>query len=102
MAKIAIIGEFETYPEGYDEFENLIRSHAVACLEKEPGCLRFELSSPLDEKGKRIQNKLVVNELFENHEAVGIHTNTDRMKRVFAQFDRLLVNQRLFLSEVQD
>jgi autoinducer 2-degrading protein len=102
MTRIAIIGEFETRAEAYQEFENLIRSHAASCLEIEPGCLRFELLSPIDEKGNRIQNKLVVNELFENHEAVEIHTNTDRMKRVYAQFDRLLVSRRLFLSEVQD
>lgn len=102
MAKIAIIGEFETRPEAYEEFENLIQSHATSCLKIEPGCLRFELLSPVDENGKKLQNKLVVNELFENSEAVEFHKNTDRMQRVFGQFDRLLVSQRLFLSEVHD
>jgi autoinducer 2-degrading protein len=100
MAQFAIVGEFETKPERHDEFETLIRNHAKKCLEIERGTLRFELLHPLDENGRRIPNRLMVNELFENQAAVDFHRGTSRMADVAAQFDALTKKTTLVLAEV--
>jgi autoinducer 2-degrading protein len=101
MSKVAIVGEFETNPEGHVEFEALIRNHAKKCLEIEPGTLRFELMHPLDENGNRIPNRLMVNELFTDQAAVDFHRGTSRMADVAAQFGTLTKSARLVLADVQ-
>jgi autoinducer 2-degrading protein len=101
MSKIAIVGEFETNPERHAEFEALIRNHAKMCLEIEPGTLRFELMHPLDENGKQIPNRLMVNELFVDQAAVDFHRGTSRMADVAAKFGALTKSARLVLADVQ-
>src|ERR1700754_5077940 len=100
MPQIAIVGEFETKPGRHDEFETLIRNHAKKCLEIEPGTLRFEVLHPLDEDGKVVPNRLMVNELFKDMAAVDFHRGTDRMAAVAAQFGALTASARLLLADV--
>ncbi|HEY9678380.1 MAG TPA: antibiotic biosynthesis monooxygenase [Drouetiella sp.] len=102
MAKMAIVVEFETKPGAYNEFEKLIRTHAENCLKLEPGCLRFEVAVPLDENGKKLENKIVLNELYTDANAVEEHKATDRMKQLQVKFDELLLTRKLVLSELFD
>ena len=101
MPQIAIFGEFETTPERHAEFETLIRNHAIKCLEVEPGTLRFELLHPVDENGKQIPNRLMVNELFEDQAAVDFHRGTSRMADIAAQIGALTTSARLVLADVE-
>lgn len=102
MSKVAIVGEFETKPGRLVEFETLIRNHAAKCLEVEPGTLRFELMYPIDEKGERIANCLMVNELFVDRAAVDFHRGTSRMADVASQFGTLTNSARLVLADVNE
>ena len=46
MSKIALIAEFEIKPQHRDAFQQLMRTHAQAALDHEPGCLQFDVAVP--------------------------------------------------------
>jgi quinol monooxygenase YgiN len=100
MKCLALIVEYETHPGKEAEFEIAIRAHATACLNEEPGCLRFEVLRPLDDAGQPLPNKFMANELFVDHEALAAHRATPRWLRIAELFKVLLVSRRPILSEV--
>jgi len=100
MPKIAIIVEFETLPGKQAEFETLIREHAHRSATEEPGCLRFEVLHVIDEAGQHVPNRLMVNELYADADAVAAHRATPRIKELGAKTGPLLASRRLMLAEV--
>lgn len=100
MKRLALIVEYETHPDKEAEFEAVIRAHAQACLNEEPGCLRFEVLRPLDDAGQLLPNKFMANELFADHEALIAHRATPRWLRISELFKILLISRRPILSEV--
>jgi len=99
MDQIALIVEYETLPGKEAEFDRILRDHAAACLNEEPGVLRFDVLRPLDENNKPIPNKFMANELFVNHAAVASHRATPRWQRIAEVFKALLVNRRPVLCQ---
>ncbi|HEY9777586.1 MAG TPA: antibiotic biosynthesis monooxygenase [Planktothrix sp.] len=100
MSHIAIIVEFDTTPGKFADFEKIITTHAKRCRELEPGCLRFEVQYPIDDSGKVIDNKIVVNELYSDTSAVEFHRNTDRMAKLQEDVKGLVENRHMILAKV--
>ena len=102
MGKLSLIVEFEMAPGQEAEFEAAIRSHASSCIAEEPGCLRFEVNYPLDEKGNRIPNRMMANELFVDQQALIDHRATKRWEVLSEPFKTLLANRRPILCELDE
>lgn len=99
MRRLALIVEYETKQGNEAKFDTVLREHARACLDEEPGCLRFEVLRPLDENGKPIPNRFMANELFSDESALAAHRATPRWQNISKLFLELLVSRRPVLSE---
>jgi autoinducer 2-degrading protein len=102
MGRLSVIVEFEIAPGKQAEFEAVIRAHAKSCLTEEPGCLRFEVTYPLDSNGHRIPDRMMANEMFEDQEALVAHRATMRWAHLSERFKTLLSGRRPILSEVEE
>jgi autoinducer 2-degrading protein len=101
MPKIAIIVEFETVPGRLAEVETLLREHARRTREEEPGCLRFEVLRPVDRTtGQRIANKVVVNELYADRDAVAAHERSPRLPGLREAYGPMLTGRHVIMAEV--
>jgi autoinducer 2-degrading protein len=100
MQQLALIVEFETHPGKDAEFDTAIRAHARACLDEEPGCLRFEILRPLDDDGRPIPNRFMANELFSDQAALQAHRDTPRWQVLAEKFRILLANRRPILCDM--
>ena len=100
MAHMAIIVEFETWPGQEDAFLAVIGEHARATLREEPGCLRFEVIRPVERDGTPIPNRVLVNELYADLDAVTAHEANPRLPSVGAATRPLLASRRLILSRL--
>jgi autoinducer 2-degrading protein len=78
MGRLSVIVEFEIAPGKQAEFEAVIRAHAKSCLTEEPGCLRFEVTYPLDSNGNRIPDRMMANEMFADQVSLVAHRATMR------------------------
>jgi autoinducer 2-degrading protein len=97
---IAIIVEFETVDGSEAEFTRVIGEHARLTRDEEPGCLRFEVIKPINRDGTPIPNKVMVDELYADMDAVATHEKNPRMKPLGAAIAPLLVSRRLIHAAV--
>jgi quinol monooxygenase YgiN len=102
MGQLSLVVEFEIAPGRQAEFEAAIWAHAKKCLAEEPGCLRFEVTYPLDDSGNRIPNRMMANELFSDQQALAAHRATMRWVQLSERFKTLLAKRRPILSEVEE
>ena len=102
MQQIALIVEIETHSATEIEFDSIIRAHARACLDEEPGCLRFEILRPLDDGGNPIRNRFIVSELFADRAALKAHRETARSEKLLARFDSLLSSRKATLCNAKE
>ncbi len=99
MAEMAIIVEFETKPGSEEAFIAHISDHARRTLAEEPGCLRFEVIKPIERDGTPIPNRVLVNELYADIDAVTAHERNPRMPALSAVLAPLLASRRLILAQ---
>jgi quinol monooxygenase YgiN len=102
MPKLSLIVEYQPHAGMEVEFLEVMRRHAKACLEEEPGCLRFEILRPLDEAGQPMANRLMANELFTDQAALAFHRSTPRWQALNDKFKVMLANRTPRLSWVED
>ena len=102
MSQMAIIVEFETHPGKEQEFLAIISEHARATLREETGCLRFEVIRPVERDGTPIADKVMVNELYADLDAVTAHEQNPRLPSVGAATKPLLASRRLILAGLVD
>lgn len=100
MRKIAIIVEFEALDGQEEAFLALIREHAAKTLTEEPGCLRFEVIKPVERDGTPVPNRVMVNELYTDWDAVTAHEGNPRMPGLRQATGPLLKSRRLMTAEV--
>lgn len=67
MAKIAIVATFEANEGSLEELLALTTQHARRCLEREPGCLYFDIMVPREQDNRvtLYEISLVSQQLFE-------------------------------------
>ena len=100
MENLALIVEYETHPGNEAEFQQAMVAHAKACLAEEPGCLRFEVLRPMDDKGQVIPNRFMANELFAGPAALEAHRATPRWQAMAVKFKELLKDRRPILNQI--
>lgn len=102
MRQWTIIVEFETVEGRFDEFAAIMRDHARRTLAEEPGCLRFEVTRPVERDGTPIPNGLIVNELYEDEAAVTTHEANPRLSALRATIKPMLASRRQIWATALD
>ena len=100
MSQISIIVEFKLKPGQQDAFEELIRAHAKASLEQEPGCLRFDVLRPFEKDGTPIKDCVWLAELYKDQDAVKAHESSPRMPVLGEKVAPMLESRRLVYGAV--
>ncbi|MGH3048894.1 MAG: putative quinol monooxygenase [Gaiellaceae bacterium] len=73
---LALVVRIECPPEGRDRFLEAIAAQAAASLEREPGCLRFDVCSVADD-----ENRFVLYEVYTDMAAYEAHGKTEHFER---------------------
>jgi len=100
MSQVSIIVEFHLKPGQQEAFEELIRAHAKASLEQEPGCLRFDVLRPFEKDGTPINDCIWLAELYEDKDAVAAHESSQRLQILGEKAAPLVVSRRLVYGAV--
>ena len=74
MSKVAIFVTFDCKPGKTDEFVELVKGHANRCLEREPGCLQFDVLRP-----NGGGDKVMLYEVYASADALEAHRKTDHL-----------------------
>ena len=73
QTKVALFCELNIKPLNLDEFDDIIRNHALTCLDQESGCLEFTVGQSTEDP-----SIYHIFELYTDVNALDIHNNTDR------------------------
>jgi len=74
MSKVAIFVTFDCKPGKVDEFVELVKGHANRCLEREPGCVQFDVLMP-----NGGGSKVMLYEVYASAAALEAHRKTDHL-----------------------
>lgn len=74
MSKVAIFVTFNCKPGKVDEFVELVKGHANRCLEREPGCVQFDVLLP-----NGGGDKVMLYEVYASAAALEAHRKTDHL-----------------------
>jgi (4S)-4-hydroxy-5-phosphonooxypentane-2,3-dione isomerase len=73
---LALVVSIESPPESRERFLAAIRAQAAASLEREPGCLRFDVCESVDDP-----NRFVLYEVYADDAAWDAHPRTEHFAR---------------------
>jgi len=74
VGKISLVVDYTVKPGKRDAFVKRVREHGETCLNKEPGCLHFDVLVPREDP-----NRLCLYEVYTNQAALDIHVATPYM-----------------------
>jgi quinol monooxygenase YgiN len=90
MSKIALIVEFVVRPGCHGALLALMRAHAAACLDDEPGLERFDVLEVMDAEGRPDPSRLMLYEVFRDQAAREAHWAKPRHEVTKAAFAPLI------------
>jgi (4S)-4-hydroxy-5-phosphonooxypentane-2,3-dione isomerase len=100
MSNISIILEIHLKPGQQEAFEELLKAHAKASKEQEPGCLRFDVLRPFEKDGTPISDCVWLAELYKDKDAVTAHEASPRMATLGEKTAPMVVSRRLVYAAV--
>lgn len=89
---LAIIVHFEAKPDKIDAFKEAIVGHATRCLEREPGCLQFDVVQNTKEP-----TKFAVYEIYKDQAAIDAHRASPHMAETGKIIPDLITKRDLHL-----
>jgi quinol monooxygenase YgiN len=102
VPQISIIVEFHLKPGQQEAFEELLKAHAKASKEQEPGCLRFDVLRPIEKDGTPINDCVWLTELYKDQEAVTAHESSPRMPVLAEKVGPMVVSRKLIYAALVD
>jgi (4S)-4-hydroxy-5-phosphonooxypentane-2,3-dione isomerase len=98
MSQVTVVIELEAASGAEPELRRILLDHAHRTVAEEPGCLRFELSQPVEMDGTPRTEWIVINELYTGDDAVALHRASPRKKQVDDLIKPLVKSRRGFQS----
>ena len=95
MSKIALIAEFEIKPQHRDAFQALMRTHAKAALDHEPGCLQFDVTVPRDHP-----NQVFLYEIYRDERALDEHMSSPGLADTRKTYAHMIASKRVTICRV--
>ena len=95
MSKIALIAEFEIKSEHREAFLALMRTHAKAALDLEPGCLQFDVTVPRDNA-----NQVFLYEIYKDAKALDDHMSSSGLAATRETYAHMIAKKRVTICRV--
>lgn len=95
MSKIALFAEFEAKPEHRDAFQSLMREHAKAALDRESGCLQFDVTI-----GRENPNQVVLYEVYEDQKALEEHMASPGLAETRQAYAHMIATKRVLTCRI--
>ena len=95
MSKIALIAEFEIKAEHRDAFQALMRTHAKAALDQEPGCLQFDVTVARDNP-----NHVILHEIYRDQRALDEHMSSPGLADTRKTYAHMIATKRVTICLV--
>lgn len=95
MSKIALVVEFGVKPEHKDAFCTLMRSHAKAALDKEPGCLQFDVMVSREDA-----NRVFLYEIYADQKALDEHMASPQLAQTRGSYAHMIADRRVVVCNV--
>lgn len=92
---MAIIVHFEAKPDKIEAFKEAIVGHATRCLEREPGCLQFDVVQ--DPKNPAL---FAVYEIYKDQAAIDAHRASPHMAETGKIIPDLITKRELSISNL--
>jgi quinol monooxygenase YgiN len=92
---MAIIVHFEAKPDKIEAFKEAIVGHATRCLEREPGCLQFDVVQ--DPKNPAL---FAVYEIYKDQAAIDAHRASPHMAETGKVIPDLITKRELSISNL--
>lgn len=97
MGKIAIVATFEADEGSLKDLLTLTKGHAKRCLEREPGCLYFDIMVPREQ-----DNQLVLYEIYKDQAALDSHLTSDHMNQFRKERTPFFKSAQASLCDLQE
>lgn len=97
MSKLALVVELKMNPGKKDAFVARVKRHKKLCLEREKGCLQFDILVPSDGS-----NSVHLYEVYADQAAVDVHVNTPHMAEYRRDTDPMIAGRIRVLCAVLD
>jgi quinol monooxygenase YgiN len=91
---VAIIVEYVALEGKEQELLEILREHARRTVREERGCLQFEILKPVDESGRPLPGRLMLEETFADEAAAEFHARNPRQGRLLSRIRALLAAER--------
>ena len=88
MSKIALVVELKMNPGQQDPFVQRVTRHRELCLEREKGCLQFDILVPADGT-----NSVHLYEVYADQAALDVHVNTPHMAEYRHDTDSMIAER---------
>lgn len=95
MTALALVVDVRLVPGTREAFVDRVGAHARACLELEPGCLRFDVLIPDGEA-----DRVMLYEMFADQAALDAHRATDRIATFFDDTREMMAERSRVLCRV--
>ncbi len=88
MGKLSLVVEFKLKAGQRDAFVDRVRQHSEICLDKEPGCLQFDVLVPTDGG-----DRAFLYEVYADQAAIDAHMATPHMAEYRRDTDPMIVER---------
>lgn len=95
----AVTVAFELAPGAFDAFRQRIAENAALSVAREPGCLRFDILTPLDRDGAPA---VFLYEIYRDREAFAQHLASDHYLRFDAETRALISRKTVSFFSVEE
>ena len=95
MSKIALVVEFKVVPEHKEAFCTLMRSHAKAALDHEPGCLQFDVMVSREDA-----TRVFLYEIYADQKALDEHMASPQLARTRGSYAHMIAERRVVICNV--
>ena len=95
MSKLALVAEFEAKPEHREAFAKLMREHARAALDHEPGCLQFDVTV-----GREDPNQVILYEVYRDDQALDEHMKSPHLAATRGSYAHMITSKRVVVCRI--
>lgn len=95
MGQISLVVDYQIKPGQRDNFVKRVRQHGRTCLDREPGCLRFDVLVPRED-GDRV----LLYETYSDQAAFDAHAATAYMAEYRRDIQDIMLERKLAICDL--
>jgi (4S)-4-hydroxy-5-phosphonooxypentane-2,3-dione isomerase len=92
---VAIVVEYVALDGKEQELLGILREHARRTVREETGCLEFKVLKPIDESGRPLPGRLMLEETYADEAAADAHAKNPRLSNLLSRLRPLLAAEKV-------